>query len=106
MKDKLQKEKCQVSADNTPKENRFEDIWSRLSPETRKQSVRASEYTLTPPGYLNNYDICIIWGGPEWAEMGMDGASTSARDYVTKFRLPLMEIGDGKWVVKYTNRRY
>lgn len=83
----------------------FEDVWSRLDADTKKQFMLASEVEQVPSGYLNNYDICIIWGGPEWAEFGMDGATTYARDYVTKYNLPLLELGNGKWVVKYASTR-
>ena len=54
-----------------------------------------------PAGHLNAHDVCRLFSGQSYADWSQKPGQT-ARQVVKAKRLPLMEVGAGRWVVAHS----
>lgn len=79
----------------------LEELLNRLSPEFRAKVKQASEAEFAPPGYLTAADVCRLFIGPHWEKAMASAAATCARNVIRERKLPLIELGSGKWQVAH-----
>lgn len=97
----INEEERTMNTSEGPRESSFDQLWERLPPDAKLGVSRPNTVRQAPPGALNNYDICILLGEDNWAGMDPHAATTRARDLVRDLNAPLVEVGNGRWVVKY-----